>query len=839
MLQNVILSITSILNTNAGQTMDEVVLDIPVGESVIESNITWNALTMFSTDGSSIPKIWYQADNQEWRPWYYADNGNGLARQDTLDLLYAGEQKQTLNIRAEEPISLVAHFYNTKIPGESLVARFDPFDDDSNDDPFTGLARPTNPPKFISRSQWGADESIRHWKITRGLKHFFRTSVPETSEAPKFMHPKVVETHDADGNKLTWPLEQNRQIKKFIIHHTGEVTDEKRNPQELMRAIYYYHAISRGWGDIGYNYVIDKQGNIYEGRAGGPLTIGAHTAYHNLGTIGISLMGNFEYEQPTDRQINVLELLLADHANRFRVNPTAKSFYLDRKSYNISGHRDVARKGHGTACPGKNLQALLPELRKKAALLSQDIKVKDVKTTRDFLSKSSAAPKFQRKGIVRNVKKAPPVSLAKIIPTKTMQRDDKTYLEVKLKNGTTQPWKKGQKLVVKDIPEGMRVTSFRATEAIPSGSSGLFRAKVWVKSTPNGQYNLSLEPQVEVPGEEDARIAAISYPLQVSGSKGLLTKKFNNQSVASLFKSAQASSFKSSSLKQPSTQAIKALDPRIKQTKIKLAFFDEKYATLSSQDRIDIRSQNRVIKTVPKNQDIKVIPIGKDRKFRVSTGGKTWELINPQFRTTGVIQIENYDRGLGSIAYNQFRRQLNFHATTEENFYIVNQLPIEEYLWGLAEEPSTEPDEKKHAIHILARSYALVYSGPRRKFKTVNYDLEDDPRSSQFYLGYDWERYHGDQKKLVAKTTGKVITHNSKAVIGPYFTQSGGESSSAWKRQYPWTRAQKLPYDEGLEPKGHGIGFSGNTARELAKRGQTYEQLLHYFFDGIEIEKKY
>ena len=49
----------------------------------------------------------------------------------------------------------------------------------------------------------------------------------------------------------------------------------------LLRAIYQYHAVSRGWGDIGYNYIIGQRGQIYEGRAGGDYVVGAHAAWNN------------------------------------------------------------------------------------------------------------------------------------------------------------------------------------------------------------------------------------------------------------------------------------------------------------------------------------------------------------------------------------------------------------------------------------------------------------------------------------------------------------------------------------------------------------------------------
>jgi peptidoglycan hydrolase-like amidase len=133
-----------------------------------------------------------------------------------------------------------------------------------------------------------------------------------------------------------------------------------------------------------------------------------------------------------------------------------------------------------------------------------------------------------------------------------------------------------------------------------------------------------------------------------------------------------------------------------------------------------------------------------------------------------------------------------------------------------------------------------VYSqGPRRKFSTYLYDLEDDPRTSQLYLGQNWEKYHQNQKSILTKTTGQIVTFDGKAVIAPYFTQSGGHSSDAWAKQYPWAKVQPLPYDEGLDAKGHGIGLSGNTAHILADKGMKHEDIIDYFFEGVEVEKKY
>lgn len=820
MLGNIILGLTALLSAHSGQRFQEEVLVIPAGISEITTDMEWNSMTLFSEDQSALPKIWYQKDNT-FIPWQYLEEGE-VVQNDALELLFAGNARKSLVIKSEATVKVIAHFFDTRIPGETFVAKFEPFDDDSFDDPVTGLARKQKP-KFISRKQWGADEKLRTWKPFRGLKKFFRNAVPESKLVARFLRPKIVKKKNSAGKKLTWPLEKSPVIKKFIIHHTGEYVDEKRNPMELMRAIYYFHTISRGWGDIGYNYVIDKQGNIYEGRAGGPQIVGAHTAYHNLSSIGISLMGNFNIEKPTKAQVDVLKLLLADHSNRFNINPLGNQYFLGSNSSNISGHRDVARKGHGTACPGKNLYAILPKLRADSHLLAIELRKKDPSNSRNYFAKSKKASLYQRR-ILRNTKKIPEVSLAKMLNLKIMQRGDTSHLEIVLRNGTKDTWIKGTKLSVKEKPQGLLMGSFYATEKIAPGSSGVFRAKIKVKTTPNGKYDLVVVPKIKT----IQSIKEISVPLQISGDKKFLTRKFD------ISKNLLTSTFSTDYKVQPKDRG-ETNGPDIK---VRLAFFEGNYAIIKGNKSVEIKSDGKRIATIKANEEIKIVPIDKNRKFKISTDTKKWEIEAPSFKSE-VLMIKNYDRGLGTIKYNQFRNQLNFHSTSGKNFIVVNELPLEIYLWGLAEEPKSEPLEKKHAIHVLARSYGLVYSGIKRKFKTSLYDLEDDPATSQFYLGYDWERYHSDQKKYVAQTAGKVITYKSNAVIGPYFTQSAGESSDAWRRQYPWTKKQKLPYDEGLQQKGHGIGLSGNSARELAKAGKSYTQILKYFFDGIEVKKKY
>ena len=196
-------------------------------------------------------------------------------------------------------------------------------------------ARLTEPP-IISRSEWGADESMR-------------TGTPEFAS-----------------------------ISKLIIHHTDTQNDDP-DPAATVRAIYAYHTQGNGWNDIGYNFLIDESGRIYEGRyartypAGqkptgeneaGDGVVGAHALNANRGSVGVALLGTFDSRQPTDAAVNALEDLLgweADHhsIDAFGATPYAMGDGTTRSFGNISGHRDSS----STDCPGDALYGMLPSIR--------------------------------------------------------------------------------------------------------------------------------------------------------------------------------------------------------------------------------------------------------------------------------------------------------------------------------------------------------------------------------------------------------------------------------------------------------------------------------------------
>ncbi|WP_306510309.1 N-acetylmuramoyl-L-alanine amidase [Corynebacterium xerosis] len=196
----------------------------------------------------------------------------------------------------------------------------------------------TGMPRVITRAGWGADESIR-------------------GSGP---------TVDA-------------KLVAATVHHTAGANNySQAEAPGIVRGIYKYHTQTLGWGDVGYNALVDKYGNIYEGRYGGLTNNvqGAHAGGFNKGTFGISMMGDYSAVHPTQAMINSVGAMIGWRLRIAGVNPSGKATLVSQgyrsakfgagESANlptIFAHRDVG----DTTCPGAAGYAQMDRIRDIAA----------------------------------------------------------------------------------------------------------------------------------------------------------------------------------------------------------------------------------------------------------------------------------------------------------------------------------------------------------------------------------------------------------------------------------------------------------------------------------------
>jgi N-acetylmuramoyl-L-alanine amidase len=191
-------------------------------------------------------------------------------------------------------------------------------------------------PVIISRAGWQADESIRR------------------------RAPRIAPT-----------------LKLAVVHHTATPNGYScARSASIVRGIEVYHVKGNGWDDIGYNFLVDACGQIFEGRYGGieRNVIGAHSGGFNTGTVGVSMIGNYDRVAPSKAEQNALVKLLAWRLDVGHVDPRAivpfvsggngkfpAGTIVDLRA--VSGHRDT----YLTSCPGSVAYRLLPSIASRVA----------------------------------------------------------------------------------------------------------------------------------------------------------------------------------------------------------------------------------------------------------------------------------------------------------------------------------------------------------------------------------------------------------------------------------------------------------------------------------------
>lgn len=194
-------------------------------------------------------------------------------------------------------------------------------DDQPLDSDLGVMSLPTTP-KIYRRDDWGADESIRE------------PGDPEFAD----------------------------EILGAFVHHTAGTNDySSSDVPGIIRGIYVYHVQGRGWRDIGYNFLIDKFGRIWEGRYGGygQMVIGAHTQGYNAYSTGVAALGSFSPVSPTSDMLTAYSRILAWKFAYHGVNPRLYAHYPEQTLNAIAGHRNAS----ATECPGDRLYAKLSTIR--------------------------------------------------------------------------------------------------------------------------------------------------------------------------------------------------------------------------------------------------------------------------------------------------------------------------------------------------------------------------------------------------------------------------------------------------------------------------------------------
>lgn len=657
-------------------------------------------------------------------------------------------------------------------------------------------------PRILRRNEWGADESFLYVDGEPPVEQAPEEPVGDKSPTPTPTSSaasarqkqcaddqknapndfKVRTTvRNEDGKQLRWSRQYSGKVKVLAVHHTAlMVTGDERSGVERMRALYAYHSNNRGWGDVGYHYVIDESGQIYEGRSGGDFVVAGHAYCNNVGTVGVALMGNFEEEKPTQAQMRSLQWLLSDLAETYDIEVGGTVQFHGRTTNTVVGHRDLV----STECPGFYAYGVLDQVRR-------NIEEGELTAAITFPKKPTVSKKPREDGAAdrkqQRLEKLPqkPAFIEGISVTAgdelSGRAESQLLFSLRYQAGVT------------GSPKGKEVGGVvRSRDDIglwmeKDGAFQRVRGAIALPVPVPAEGQLLLKMRVQLPKEEG------TYALQIGGAK--LQLRVTGRSLQQ-----------------------KGLPPR---------------------PQSSTRSSSSVRAVLPRSRSSAASVSSRPSASSTSSAAAPVIRIRLKSREAGLLSCRDMDL---ETLLSLYRGSVNC-VTVDGAPALINTLTLEEYMMGLSEEPDTEPYEKQRAFAIAARTYALYYSDPKhRKFPDKPYDGSDSAAEFQKYSGRWFEAKNPRWLAAVQDTKRLVLTKDGSVIRPPYFSSDDGRTRSP--DEVGWTTfpfkeifsSKPDPWCEGMENRGHGVGMSGCGAEGQANEGKSAEDILNYYYPGTTLE---
>jgi len=688
---------------------------------------------------------------------------------------------------------------------------------------------------IVTRAQWWANEHRRYSTTSKTERDALREQeTEETEQLSQAAYQWQVATNylleitpteqtldeyreSSNGNFLKWPEGIHINKTKIIIHHTADdgsalLTWWTWAAIQQLQDIYKYHTLTKWWGDIWYNFIIDPFGNIYEGRAWWPWVVWAQTAWNNTPSIGISLMGNFNNEIPTDAALKALVKLTTALAKKYKINPKATTTYFKKSdtypylkeytNYTVAGHKDA----WVTSCPWANLYALLPEIRDQ---ISKNLTTYTLVSSRVI---SKPKPTIDRWIIVawRYYSNATTDTFVLPIRWKWVTSCTTTDTTITINSCVA----KNDQLFVSLTKKW--TSGLKTIKAVTSS---------WTKT-----FSMNLIWQDD--------FASIANTLK----QDYMKRKWISSSSQSINKIT-------------SKITLSEVDSLI-QTPINILL----YELSTTLPKYEISCDWTCIVQADDTTYTTTKPIVETSNWfiyltlPVLENPLTVSHLEISSSSGGLVRVNNYTRkSYGGTAWNSFRWSLIWKKETIKNLsawafvdqaVVINKTSFDNYMKGIAETSDSDNIEKQKLVLLLAKMYTLFYINGENTHPSIpagaSYQVIDNPDMFQKYVWAWREKTSKMSASLLADIKNTVVMYNGYVPILPYFSCSAGFTWSAkekwWRSDTPYLQS-KLDFGACFDFSGHGVGLSGKWSQYLANKWWTLEQILQYYYPGVELEK--
>jgi len=528
--------------------------------------------------------------------------------------------------------------------------------------------------------------------------------------------------------------------------------------------------------------------------------IWANAKRNNVPSVWIVLIWNFNLEKPIKAQIDSLIKLSTALVKKYNIQPYKKQIYhksywkypyiQDVKNYSIVGHKDAGR----TQCPWKYLYNMLSYIR-----LQVNENLNNVRTV-------SYKKKIEKKKSVKN-----------IYLGKKFTFQDK--ITIKLKNIKNLKY-------CKSSIQWLSAKCYKDTITLEYNSFFKFWTKEIFAYWEKNNYKVRVYPIF---------LDAIRYLMKKKAEK-YLWNKINKYNITKVKHKIYYSS-----LKDIENKIVSVL-------LYELSFF--KYYDISCDKTCDIFTSKWKI------SNIKSFKVDKLNNLLIWVN---WKVINSSYlkivaNNNWKIFFTNYKRkSYVWIPWNNFRWEIlikkdyikEIWKSVKKQFVVINKLKFYNYISWIAEWNDQMPFEKEKVMVLLVKTYMLFYLDKWNIHpsipKQANYNSVDDPRIFQKYVGAWYEKTSKLWGKAVKTMKDKYLSYKNYVPILPYFSCSKGFTISA-KQKFGRTDTPYLINNIDLWKCNkfywHGVWLSWKWAEFLAKKWLKYNQIINWYFPGVDILNK-
>tara|TARA_Y100001970_G_scaffold97284_1_gene122496 strand:+ start:1417 stop:3282 length:1866 start_codon:yes stop_codon:yes gene_type:complete len=266
--------------------------------------------------------------------------------------------------------------------------------------------------------------------------------------------------------------------------------------------------------------------------------------------------------------------------------------------------------------------------------------------------------------------------------------------------------------------------------------------------------------------------------------------------------------------------------------------FDDDYAIFNGEEKVGILPRKKIGILVDKGANYTFA--GNGHTFATKSFIRLAPINNPHAVFTITKGLK--DRRIawvGPSAFTKYRGAFEYRRGQRDGkMYIVNDLLMEDYVSGIAENGLHTPIEAVKANIVAARTYAFISKNKYPFFDVLGSTYD------QLYLGVEVETHLPKSAQAAKATRGQMVTYNNEVVTTPYFGNSSGTTRS-WKTVWggthkPWLVPVKAKYDAGRRRFGHGVGMSQRDAALRAKKDNwDWKQLLAHYYTNTITKKMY